>query len=167
VEIRGPDGAVVTSVSYDDTAPWPADGDGSGYSIVPVNSDPAAEPNDPNDPAYWRLSAEIGGSPGLDDIPLNGQPMFKRGEVNADGTLNIADAIALLGHLFGSAPVPPCQDASDANDDGNVNIADAIAILGHLFGGAGPLPEPFLTCAVDPTADTIDCAAFPPCAMSK
>jgi len=92
-----------------------------------------------------------------------GGPKFKRGDVNVDGGLNIADAISLLGHLFGGQPDPACKKAADANDDGNLNIADAITILGHLFGGAGPLPEPFEKCGEDSTEDTLNCLSFPPC----
>jgi hypothetical protein len=87
---------------------------------------------------------------------------FKRGDVNADGDVNIADAIALLGHLFGGGPAPVCPDAADGNDDGALNIADAIAVLDYLFGGAGSLPEPFGTCGVDPTPDALDECDYPP-----
>jgi hypothetical protein len=76
---------------------------------------------------------------------------FKRGDVNADGTLNIADAIKLLGHLFAREAAPTCQNAADANDDGTLNIADAIKILSHLFAATGPLPAPFPNCGPDPT----------------
>ncbi len=91
-------------------------------------------------------------------------PKFRRGNANADGAVNIADAVFLLTHLFASGPNPPCRDAADANDDGALNIADAVGILGHLFGGAGPLPPPFAACGADPTQDDLDCEAFPPCA---
>ena len=84
-------------------------------------------------------------------------------EVNADGTVNIADAISTLSYLFGGGVPPSCPDASDANDDGNVDVADAIATLGFLFGGAAPLPEPFEECGADPTEDKLECAVFPPC----
>jgi len=91
------------------------------------------------------------------------QELFQRGDVNADGGTNIADAIALLGHLFGGAPQPGCPDAADGNDDGRMNIADAIAILGYLFGGAGDLPTPSGACGPDPTEDTLPPCSFPPC----
>jgi len=88
---------------------------------------------------------------------------FVRGNVNADGKIDIADAVFVLGYLFGGAGEPPCLDAADANDDGSVNVADAIAVLSHLFGGAGPLPGPFGECGPDVTEDELDCASFPPC----
>mgnify|MGYP002681516217 FL=1 len=94
---------------------------------------------------------------------------FKRGDTNADGRLNIADAICLLGYLFGSQDdqcktgVPKCLDSADANDDGKVDVADAVKILGHLFTQTGPLPPPFEACGRDPTDDPLGCESFRPC----
>lgn len=93
---------------------------------------------------------------------------FVRGDCNADGARNIADAVRVLNYLFPpgqQAPIPPtCLDACDANDDGNVNLADPIFILGFLKppGAPVPLPEPS-TCGQDMTADSLDCLAFAPC----
>ena len=88
---------------------------------------------------------------------------FVRGNVNADGKIDIADAIFVLGYLFGGGNEPSCLDAADANDDGSVNVADAIAVLAYLFGGAGPLARPFGECGPDETEDELGCASFPPC----
>jgi hypothetical protein len=55
------------------------------------------------------------------------------GDANGDRLINIADAIALLGHLFAQKPAPGCAKAADANDDNQLNIADAVSILGYLF----------------------------------
>ncbi len=90
---------------------------------------------------------------------------FKRGDANADGKRDIADAIKVLGYLFGGGATQlGCLDTGDANDDGKIDIADAIKILGHLFASTGPLPEPFDTCAGDPTgADLLDCQVYEPC----
>ena len=87
---------------------------------------------------------------------------FVRGDGNGDGTVNIADAIFLLGQLFISGSTPTtCDDATDHNDDGSVNIADAIFLLAALFtpNGTDP-PAPFPTCGVDPTMDALDCADY-------
>ena len=69
------------------------------------------------------------------------------------------------GELAGEPPPPECEDAADANDDGAIDIADAIAVLSHLFAGAGPLPEPFGECGVDPTVDNLDCTSYEPCEL--
>ncbi len=99
-------------------------------------------------PAYARLCATLvcGAS-------------FKRGFVNEDATLNIADAVSLLGYLFAFKPAPSCLDACDANDDGKVNIADAISLLGYLFATRPAPSSPFEACGEDPTPDEVSCAA--------
>lgn len=92
---------------------------------------------------------------------------FRRGDVNLDGSRNIADAVYLLGSLFpgpGGPNLIDCQDSADGNDDGAANIADVVAILGSLFGmPAIPLPAPFNTCGSDPTPDALGCANDPSC----
>lgn len=88
---------------------------------------------------------------------------FRRGDVNADGKVDIADAIATLGYLFAEREAPSCLDAADANNEGKIDIADAIAVLGHLFASTGPLPAPFDSCGTDPDADGPGCVSYPPC----
>ncbi|MBE2199413.1 MAG: lamin tail domain-containing protein, partial [Anaerolinea sp.] len=57
-------GNPITAVTYDDASPWPVSPDGLGFSLVPIA--PNSNPN-PDDPANWRASAHVGGSPGSDD----------------------------------------------------------------------------------------------------
>ncbi len=64
IELRDPGGELIASVAYDDAAPWPLAADGWGYSLVPVDPNGGV---DPNDPATWRSSEQVGGSPGRDD----------------------------------------------------------------------------------------------------
>jgi len=92
-----------------------------------------------------------------------GVTLFKRGVTNADGNMNLADAISTLSYLFGGSAEPPCLSAADSNDDGTVNLADAIRTLGYLFGGVGDLPPPFSGCGTDPTPDSLSCKRFAPC----
>lgn len=99
---------------------------------------------------------------GLRVCPEPPAPNFIRGDVSADGSVDISDAISLLSYIFSSGPRPPCLDSADANDDGGTNIGDAITILSVLFAGAPPFPPP-TTCGPDPTPDFLDCASFPPC----
>lgn len=81
---------------------------------------------------------------------------FIRGDVNGDGSLDIADAIAALAFLFTGGSVD-CLDAVDSNDDGMTNIADAIYTLDFLFSGGPPPPAPYPTEGPDPTADPLGC----------
>jgi formylglycine-generating enzyme required for sulfatase activity len=90
---------------------------------------------------------------------------FKRGDANGDGSLDIGDALRILGHLFlAQPPELDCQDAADANDDGEVDIGDPILILFFLFAGNGvAIPPPFPECGRDLTEDWLSCAKYGPC----
>ncbi|MBN1673690.1 MAG: lamin tail domain-containing protein [Kiritimatiellae bacterium] len=57
------DGHTVTSVRYNDKDPWPKEADGDGFSLVFEGA------GEQDDPAKWRVSNLIGGSPGRDDGP--------------------------------------------------------------------------------------------------
>ena len=85
---------------------------------------------------------------------------FVRGDSNADGYIDIADPILILGYLFSGTSVP-CADAADVNDDGVIDIADPIRILGFLFAGSGPPPAPFPEPGPDPTEDALGCESYP------
>jgi hypothetical protein len=82
---------------------------------------------------------------------------FVRGDANADGNVDLSDAVATLNYLFLGGEDPSCFDAADADDSGDLSITDAILHLGVLFLGAGSLPPPYPECGPDPTADGLDC----------
>jgi len=88
------DGNTVTSVRYNDKDPWPGDPDGDGYSLVFDGT------GDQDDPAKWRTSNLIGGSPGYDDGPPYKVVI---NEVLTHTDLPAVDAIEL--HNTGSADV--------------------------------------------------------------
>ncbi|MGH9361606.1 MAG: hypothetical protein ACRD2T_06785, partial [Thermoanaerobaculia bacterium] len=85
---------------------------------------------------------------------------------NADGRVDISDAIGTLASLFLDGALPRCLSAADANDDGLVDISDAVFLLADLFGageGTGiPAPGPF-ACGPDLRADGLTCESYPPC----
>ena len=84
--------------------------------------------------------------------------LFRRGDVNNDGDLNIADPSYLLGNLFQGGTAPPCDASADANSDDALTIADAIFLFNYLFAGGEAPGSPFPGCGVD--LDTaLTCAA--------
>ncbi len=92
-----------------------------------------------------------------------GDPVFRRGDANADGLFDISDAVYTLAALFtAGAPSPSCADSADSNDDGSYDISDAIHTLAALFTAGSPSPpDPGPTdCDLDPTADGLDCALY-------
>ncbi len=96
----------------------------------------------------------------IEEIP------FRRGDINQDDVINLADAINLLNFLFLPGLFDTnCRDSLDTNDDGSISIADPIALLEVLFSGTGPLlPTPFESCGEDPTNDdSLGCDSFSGC----
>ncbi len=90
------------------------------------------------------------------------EQMFIRGDVNEDGVVNLADVAACAaGGPFS------CDDAADVNDDGILNVADCVYLTNYLTTGGPPPPPPYPDCGVDPTADGLDCADYPPCPFSN
>jgi hypothetical protein len=99
---------------------------------------------------------------GQDFITLRYSPPlrdFRRGDANADGTVDIADPIAVLRALFLGRGRIACADAADSNDDGILDITDASSTLDFLFRGGPGIPDPGpRTCGPDPTPDDLGCA---------
>ncbi len=83
--------------------------------------------------------------------------LFVRGGVNADGQVNLSDAVFVIYYLFRDGGKPNCLDAADINDDGALDLADPIYLLNYLFvDGPAPLP-PFPASGFDPTPDNLMC----------
>lgn len=94
-------GAVIASVTYGDSVPWPPTADGDGSSLTLIR--PVAGMN-LSTPGNWRASAAAGGSPGSGDAQN-----FAAGNPNADSdsdglnafaehALGTSDADARFGH---------------------------------------------------------------------
>ena len=82
---------------------------------------------------------------------------FRRGDVNADGRLDIGDVIFLFQYLFTGQSAPTCEKAADCDDKGQVDVSDASYLLSYLlFGGAAPA-EPLQNCGLDVTPDELGC----------
>jgi hypothetical protein len=82
---------------------------------------------------------------------------FRRGDVNGDGEIDIADSIHLLYHLFAESTRPGCLDAADLDDGGTLDLSDAIYGLVHLFLGGLPPRPPHPDCGFDSTIDDLTC----------
>lgn len=90
------------------------------------------------------------------EIVWPAEAVFRRGDFDASESIDITDAIGLLGFLFLGTSMPSCMDAADADDSGVVDITDAIRILSFLFLGKEAPPDPGpRTCGVDPTPDML------------
>ena len=85
-------GTTIFSVTYDDTAPWPAAADGGGQSLVPLLFD--ANPA-PNNASNWRASVAVNGSPGRDDSRVPIVPVFIN-ELRANPVAGQRDSIEIF-----------------------------------------------------------------------
>lgn len=92
------------------------------------------------------------------------EALFRRGDTNQDGRLDLTDAVRTLLYLFASGEKPACSDAADADDDGALTLADAVSSLNYLFRGGRPPPPPGPTdCGEDPTEDALEDCRGAPC----
>jgi len=98
VVLRGRDGTPVASVAYDDSAGWPDRADGRGPSLEFVAAEATAGTY--ADPASWRSSSEVEGSPGADGLGPDGRVVVN--EVLAHSTLPMVDAIELKNNTAGT-----------------------------------------------------------------
>lgn len=72
------------------------------------------------------------GSP--DKIIAPGEGFFSRGDSNADGRVDVSDALAALAHLYLGTPAA-CPCAGDVNRDELLEVADVVVLLEGLFYG--------------------------------
>jgi parallel beta-helix repeat protein len=93
----------------------------------------------------YRLTMSAGGFE-CPPVDVTAIPNFvMRGDVNLDGSVDIADAIAILFYLFGGIDLP-CRNAADVyladhKPRITINISDVVFILKYLFMD-GPEPGP-------------------------
>jgi hypothetical protein len=90
---------------------------------------------------------------------------FIRGDANADGAVDLSDAVSVLLRLFAGGREPDCGKSSDADDSGEVEITDAVAVLEYLFlDGSCPV-APFPACGIDGSSDGLTCESYGPCGI--
>ncbi|MCS5626458.1 MAG: dockerin type I domain-containing protein, partial [Planctomycetes bacterium] len=84
--------------------------------------------------------------------PPPGGTIFRRGDTDGNGTVELTDAVFILGYLFQGSTTPACLETADSDDNGKIDVSDAIRLLGWLFAGGGPLAPPGSEeCGRDPT----------------
>jgi hypothetical protein len=76
--------------------------------------------------------------PGQCLVLIPPRAVFRRGDANGSGPVDISDAIFILGYLFLGSAKPQCLEACDVNNDAAIDISDGIALPGCLFPGYGP-----------------------------
>ncbi len=129
-------GGVLLSFRYDDEDGWPPEADNGGYSLELAG---AASNPDPADPANWRASEELGGTPGRGPGEEPGEmgyalwltEVFTEAQLEDDEVSgNLADPesdllVNLMEYALGGQPF--------ANDAGRLPRAGSIEIEGQAY----------------------------------
>jgi hypothetical protein len=94
---------------------------------------------------------------GIDVIP---PANFKRGQVNGDTKIDIADAVWIVFHVIQDPNYPlVCWVAGDIDPAGEVgvNFLDAVALIQYLFNAGAKPAAPFDTCGVADDTTEANC----------
>jgi hypothetical protein len=67
--------------------------------------------------------------------------MGKTGDLNMNGTVELADLSALVSYLTAGSPIPPCHAEANVNQVGDIDLADMSALISYLTGGGFILPN--------------------------
>ncbi len=155
VEVLSPEGATVEKLgarTFQIRYAWPEPAPSSFTVTVRVTDDAGSAE------ASWEVTIVSVGT------------MVYIGDANCSKALDIADAVCILGYLFGSAAdpckSPCCQAQMDTNNSDLVDIADAIRLLSYLFTNGDMLGPDASTimpanagCRLYPQSDvTLPCA---------
>ncbi|MGE4618870.1 MAG: FG-GAP repeat protein [Planctomycetota bacterium] len=95
----------------------------------------------------------------LDDC----EAQFIRGDADGVQGVRLADAILLIGRVFGNNSIPGCLEAADANADGLLDISDGINLLFYLYANGEAPPPPFPDCGISPIDANFPCDDHPTC----
>ena len=87
--------------------------------------------------------------------------VFRRGDINADGNIDVSDDIT-MAKWSNIDRNYPCDDAADVNDDGKIDISDqAYFSAWQNMGGPEPKNPGPNTLGVDSTPDSLGCSQYP------
>jgi hypothetical protein len=64
---------------------------------------------------------------------------YRRGDVNGDSLVSIADAVYLINYLFNDGSAPKPLGSGDVNGDSEISIVDVVYLINYLFND-GPAP---------------------------
>ena len=83
---------------------------------------------------YGTITASTSQASAYADVrgTVNAKPITI-GDVNMDGSINIADVTTLIDYLLGSPVSPFDPEAADVANDGAINIADVTALIDRLL----------------------------------
>ena len=87
----------------------------------------------------WRYTKDSSVNPTGDYFAVDNltiRSMEKRGDVDADGNVNISDVTALIDYLLSGNASGIVLANADCDQDGNVNISDVTTLIDYLLSGS-------------------------------
>jgi Dockerin type I domain len=63
---------------------------------------------------------------------------YRCGDVNNDGSFNVADLTHLISNIFNGTPIDDPIERADADGSGSVNISDVNYLIARIFSGGPP-----------------------------
>ena len=108
------------------------------------------------------FDGSLAGDPQLSSgwVQLFPDPEFVRGDATEDGSITVADAIAIFEYLFLDFE-PNCIAAIDTDENQQITITDAFLLLNFLFLGGAPPTSPFPACGPGANLGLLGCASAP------
>ena len=92
------------------------------------------------------------------------EDLFRRGDADANGAMQLTDAVFVLLYLFSGGGEPPCMEASDADNNGALQLTDAVYVLLYLFSGGDAPPAPGAAeCGADTGDVDLGCGTYDTC----
>jgi hypothetical protein len=121
---------IVDEVSYHSLAPWPTAAAMGGRSLERI-----APPEYGNDPAHWKASMAIGGTPGASNTTLTLRP---DGDFNGDFTVDTRDIDLICTHLSNPAYTAGHYSTGgtvmfDLTSDGHFTAADVTHLITNVL----------------------------------
>ncbi len=90
-------------------------------------------------PYWWKVSAADQHGASTWSRQVFSLRTVGAGDANADGVLDVSDAMFLIQFIFASGPAPNPSITGDANCDSAIDLADAVFLIEYKFAG-GPAP---------------------------
>ena len=94
----------------------------------------------------WRYTKDSSVNPTGDYFAVDNLSIHiieKRGDVDADGNVNISDVTALIDYLLSGNASGIVLTNADCDQDGNVNISDVTTLIDYLLAGHWPGEQEF------------------------
>ncbi|UCB52152.1 MAG: dockerin type I repeat-containing protein [Candidatus Zixiibacteriota bacterium] len=96
---------------------------------IPVNSGGQTSPIGFSESTNWGMAAGYVSA-----------TRVSRGDINADGMINVGDVVSLVNYLYRDGDEPCPVEAGDVTCDEKVNVGDIVVLVNYLFRDGDPPP---------------------------